>query len=254
MDVTIRFEARVADRPFRCGERYAGLGATRVEVEPSDLRFFVQDLSLIDEAGKRVPVELTERTPWQTASVALLDFEDGTGACTHGTSDRNDHIEGRVPVGVYRGLWFRNGVPETLNHEDPLRHPAPLQVTDLTWGWLTGFKFFVAELRQVASRDDDAGPANGFGLLHVGSSACNPAGRTTVCRHPNRNEIQLDRFDVEHDRLVVDIAALFADADLTVDAQCHSNVEAICKPLFAKLGVDWDTGASLPTQQVFRVE
>ena len=260
--VSIRFDARIGARPFACGERYAGLGSSGVAVEPSDLRFFVQDLALIDETGTRVPVELSERAPWQsaqaaqsaqTSSVALLDFEDGTGACAHGTSERNDHIEGRVPVGVYRGLTFRNGVPESLNHGDPLRHPPPLQVTELTWGWLTGFKFFVAELRQVASADDDAGIANGFGLLHVGSAACMAAGRTTVCRHPNRNEVRFEHFDPEHERIVVDVAALFADTDLTLDFQCHSDVEA-CAPLFAKVGVDWATGASRPTQQVFRVE
>jgi hypothetical protein len=41
--------------------------------------------------------------------------------------------------------------------------------------------------------------------------------------------------------------------DLSQDAQCHSAGEC-CAPMFAHAGVDWDTGQSLPTQSVYRVE
>jgi hypothetical protein len=33
---------------------------------------------LIDAQGHEVPLAMNVRSPWQTADVALLDFEDGT--------------------------------------------------------------------------------------------------------------------------------------------------------------------------------
>lgn len=253
--VTIRFRAQIFDREFRCGERYSGMGKTGVTVEPADLRFFVQDVRLISESGNLVSVTLAERAPWQVSSVALLDFADDQGACSQGSRETHDQIEGSVPVGVYRGIAFRNGVPERLNHEDPLLHPPPLQATDLTWGWLTGFKFFVAELRQVAGSDEDAGVASGFGLLHIGSADCNgsPKDGSARCTRSNRNDIRFEQFDAENDVIVVDVGKLFANTDLRQDTQCHSDKD-LCKDLFERVGVNWETGRGAGTQQVYRVE
>jgi hypothetical protein len=38
----------------------------------------VQSVRLIDAQGHEVPLAMNVRSPWQTADVALLDFEDGT--------------------------------------------------------------------------------------------------------------------------------------------------------------------------------
>ena len=55
------------------------------------------------------------------------------------------------------------------------------------------------------------------------------------------------------DVIVADIAALFANTDLTQDAQCHSTGE-FCPGPFASAGIDIATGAALPEQTLFRVE
>jgi uncharacterized repeat protein (TIGR04052 family) len=253
-NVTIRFRAKVFDQPFACRQIYRAVGAPEATVTPADLRFFVQDLRLIADDGRAVAVALDERSPWQIASVALIDFEDQTGACSQGTAITNTEITGSVPDGHYDGVQFSNGVPEDLNHADPLKYPAPLQVTDLTWGWLTGFKFFVAELRQAADPNDDAGVAgSGLGMLHVGAAACNGTPQGTYCQHQNRNDVRLPHFDPEHNAIVVDVAALFSKTDLASDTQCHSDIEA-CEPLFGNVGIDWKTGRSTDTQSVYRVE
>jgi uncharacterized repeat protein (TIGR04052 family) len=253
-NVTIRFKAKIFNQPFACRQTYHAVGAPESTVTPADLRFFVQDLRLIADDGRAVPVTYDERSPWQVASVALLDFEDQTGACSQGTAETNAEITGSVPHGHYDGVEFSNGVPEALNHEDPLKHPAPLQVTDLTWGWLTGFKFFVAELRQAADPDDDASlGGSGLGMLHVGAAACNGTPGGTLCQHANRNDIRLPHFDPERDSIVVDVGALFSKTDLAQSIQCHSDIEA-CEPLFANVGVDWKTGRTTDTQTVYRVE
>jgi uncharacterized repeat protein (TIGR04052 family) len=254
-EVKIRFRAKVLDRAFACGERYEGIGKTRSTVDPADFRFFIQDLKLVDKSGKAVPVNMKTQAPWQDAKVALIDFEDQRGACGQGTPATNDTIIGSVPAGDYNGVEFTNGVPEELNHSDPVTGPAPLQIDSaLSWSWLTGFKFFIAELHQsmdtVASDADGGVLAGGVGLVHVGSNACKA---NEGCLHANRNLVRLMRFDPDKDVIVADIGAIFADTDLTLDAQCHSAGE-FCPPLFANVGVDWTTGASAKTQTIYRIE
>lgn len=250
--VTIRFRAAVADRDFSCRERYEAMGSKKTAVVPADFRFYVQDLELIDAEGKEVPVELDKRAPWQTEDVALLDFEDMQGRC-HGTPETNTTITGRVPDGTYQGVVFTNGVPEALNHLEQSKQPAPLDVTDLYWAWLTGYRFMVAELLQddaSAAADADAGSTlTGIGLMHIGSTACR---RDQGCTKANRNSVRLSDFDPSKDVIVADIAAIFEATDLSQDMQCHS-ADAICAPMFERVGVSFEDGKSLDKQKLYRV-
>jgi hypothetical protein len=75
----------VGAEAFACGKQYVA-GATRRLVEPRDFRFYVEDVGLVGEGGKIVKVAMDGRAPWQVPDVALLDFEDGTGACTEGNA------------------------------------------------------------------------------------------------------------------------------------------------------------------------
>jgi uncharacterized repeat protein (TIGR04052 family) len=260
--VTIRFRATVGSSAFACGQTYTGQGSTAVAVSPRDFRFYVQDVRLIDSADQEVPLMLEDRWPWQTADVALLDFEDGSGDCQDGNAAMNTIVTGTVPEGrTYKGIVFSNGVPEKLNHADPLTLPAPLQVGVMTWGWLYGFKFVKAELGATAVPAGDAGI--GIGLIHIGSTGCDNAvdggmpdfnaRPTTSCSNQNRNQIRLTGFDPTTRAIVADIGALFAQTDLSKESQCHSEGDA-CPPIFGALGVDFTTGAKLGTQTVYRPE
>jgi uncharacterized repeat protein (TIGR04052 family) len=249
--ITIQFKPKVLDRDFACGTTYDGLGSTHVSAQPADFRMYVQDVRLIDDQGKEVSMNLDERSPWQTATVALLDFEDASGACT-GNSIINDTLTGSVPPGKYRGLVFRNGVPEEQNHQDPIDDQGPLQITDLNWSWLGGFKFFVGELRSGSGIAATGAPTGG--VLHVGSRACSGSPAIGIsCSRANRNEVRLDDFDPASSVVVADLGALFADSDLSGTVLCHSDLDA-CAPLFARLGIDWDSGTSTTDQAVYRVE
>lgn len=255
--VTLRFTAQIGERDLRCGEVYAAQGSSGVRVEPTDLRLFVQDVQLVRSDGQLVPVTLDERLPWQTRDVALLDFEDGQGSCLVGNAETNDIVTGSVPAGSYRGVLFSNGVPEALSHADPATLPAPLQAGGMSWGWLLGYKFLVAELAQV--NDGDAGLPDaglpGFSLLHLGSTACsgNPGAGSVSCALPNRNAIRLDDFDPDVNRVVLDVGALFAETDLRQQAQCHSAGE-LCEPLFAAVGLGFGDGLPAAGQRAYRVE
>jgi uncharacterized repeat protein (TIGR04052 family) len=252
--VSISFGAFIGDEPFACGTTYEGVGVTAVTVEPRDLRFYVQDLQLLRASdGEPVPVVLDVDDPWQAETVALLDFEDASGACADGggNPDLRTTITGTVPTDDYDGIAFTVGVPEDLNHGDPLFLPAPLGASSMTWGWLYGFKFIKVELQQVV----EEGPA-GDGVFHLGSNGCsgNPGDGSVECSLPNRAAVELAPFDWASQSVALDVGALFADTNLAIESQCHSFQPDVCPPVFERSGVDYDTGLPMPAQVVFSVQ
>lgn len=273
--VTLEFKAVFGDELFACGQQYAGQGTPPSVVTPQDLRFYVSNLRLINDRGEQVPFEVEERAPFQGGGVALLDFEDGNGACLNGDPGVNSAIVGSVPRGQYVGIAFSTSVPLSLNHADPTTLPAPLQAGTMSWGWLLGYKFFVAEVAQVSgSSDTDAGvngagvdagaPIGGLGLIHLGSTECVnafdadggadvDAPSSTQCSKPNRNEIELLDFEPDSSTIIVDVAQLFAFTDLTTMSMCHSAGDA-CPALFSSVGIDFESGEPSANQTVFHVE
>lgn len=241
--ISLRFRALFGDEPFACGESFVVQDGEHT-VSPRDLRLFVQDVVLIDETGQEVPLLLDERPPWQTAEVALLDFEDASGEC-FGDEGENHEITGTVPPGKYTGLRFSNGVPETLNHSDPKTYPAPLQTPGMSWSWLLGFRFvkFETITLDVPDQGADAGfIPGGFGL-HVGSVGCAGSQNegTIRCAKPNRNRVQIDDFDPDTNEIVLDLSELLGDSDLSQLVECHSASEP-CDAMFRALGIDYATG------------
>jgi uncharacterized repeat protein (TIGR04052 family) len=254
--VTIRFKAKVGSSDFACGQNYTNVGTPGATVTPADFRTFVQDVMLIRNDGTEVPVQLDARAPWQTASVALLDFENGQGRCSgEGNAETNTTITGTVPAGTYSGLSFVNGVPEDLNHDDPTTFTPPLSTySAFSWGWLSGFRFVKAELVQAVA----AGSVFGSGLAHVGSTSCTgtPSAGTVVCTKPNRNKIVLSHFDAATTTVIADIGAIFAGSNLGDSANvadCHSG-GSFCTPMFGALGITFATGLPASTQTAYRVE
>jgi uncharacterized repeat protein (TIGR04052 family) len=243
----------VGDRDFSCLDTYEDIGSSKVRAVPADFRFYLQDVKLISSDGQEVPVTLQKRAPWQTADVALIDFEDMTGSC-HGTTETNDYVTVSAPEGKYKGIVFTNGVPEKLNHLEQSTLPPPLDLTDMYWAWLTGFRYYVVELQQadvgVGAGADDAGVVlPGLGLLHTGATACVKDG----CKLQNRNSIRLTDFDPDADVIVADAASVFVETDITQDMQCHSSGE-LCAPMYKRIGLEWGTGKALTEQNVYRVE
>lgn len=240
--VTIRFKAVVGDQDFACGQSYAAQGSTNTTVTPQDFRFFVQDVALIRSDGKRVPVRLKVRPPWQAKTVALLDFEDKKPPCA-GNTELNTELTGDIPSGTYTGLTFVNGVPEDLNHVDPVMLPDPLlSYRDLFWDTQRGFRFVKAELDQLD-------PGSGNGVFQLGSSDC--AGDPLRCAKPNRNLVEIDDFNVCSDVVLADIGEIFAYNNLGQPTACTPSGE-YCVPMFDAIGVEYDTGEPQEGQTVFR--
>lgn len=230
MQLRIPFVAHFDGQEIGCSRSTTGLSL-------SDLRFFVSSVRAIRDDGVAVDLVLQPDNQWQLADLALLDLEDGTGACDNGTPPTNKVLRGTLPAGEYRGLLFTVGVPFELNHADPLLAAAPLDDTAMHWHWRAGYKFMRAGVRTA----DD-----GF-WFHLGSTGCEGTVQNiTGCRFPNRVEVLLPEFVPGGDSVAVDLAALVGAT------ACSSGpAEQSCEVPFRALGLDFATGFFLDTQNVF---
>lgn len=266
--VTLKFAAEVAGRPFACGRSYDGIGTTGSTLTPSDFRFFVSEVHLLDETGRAVPVRLAQDGIWQFEDIALLDFEDASGPCRNGTAATNMQVRGSVPAGRYTGLRFTLGVPFARNHGDPTVAPSPLNLTAMFWNWQGGYKFVkfdAASSGRPQAQGGHGSPAGaaapGFSV-HLGSTVCAAESRTqpaSACKHPNRVTVRFDRFDAASQTVVADIGDVLASANVDVNAPktspgCMSFPnDADCPPIMAALGLQYGDQAASGPQRLFRV-
>lgn len=253
--VTLSFRGVVGDQDFACGTPYAGMGTSGTTWTPSDFRLYVHDVVLLDDAGAEVPVALTQDGRWQYDTLALLDFEDKTASCANGTTDVNARIVGTVPAGTYVGVGFTVGVPFELNHADAATAASPLNLSTMFWSWQSGYKFV---------RVDGVSTGQpGGAVFHLGSTMCeaDENGTVTSCANPNRGDIRLSGFDPAANTVLVDLAGLFAGADLDMNQAnsmsiCMSDpADLDCAPIFAALGLGFGGTSGDPSAQtMFRVE
>lgn len=84
----------------------------------TDPRLLVHDVVLLTEAGVEVPLKIDPAAPWQNDAVALIDLEDGQGACETGSPGSHAALTGHTVKGAYSGPRFTVGAPFALNHAD----------------------------------------------------------------------------------------------------------------------------------------
>ncbi|KQN07100.1 hypothetical protein ASE85_18655 [Sphingobium sp. Leaf26] len=245
--VEIRFDARVGAEPARCDRAYTNVGSGKAGMRFQDLRLYVSAVKLIDASGREVPIALTSDDQWQSDVVTLLDFEDRTGNC-NGNSATNMVVRGTVPKGDYRSILFEIGVPQAVNHQDPTLAAAPLNVTAMTWPWQIGYKFTGIDL-ETSGGAGIANAATGFSI-HLGSTSCgegSPMAPPKIpCANPNRPHYRLDGFDPAKSTVILDVGALLAGTDITVNAPgsasgCMSFPgDGDCPAIFDRLGLPLD--------------
>ena len=237
--VNIEFVATWAGQPLRCGETAVSL---------TDLRFFVSDIVLIDVNGGEHPLLLTTDDRWQQDGIALVDLENGRGACLNGTPDMHAVLSGTAATDDVEGIRFTVGVPFELNHANPLLAVSPLNDAAMHWHWRSGYKFLRAG---VATESD------GF-WIHLGSTGCKGTVQNiTECRYPNRVTVELSEFSPASDRVALDLSRLLKNVDLDngVRSDCSSGLsESSCAAPFDALGLAFGQSASpSKTQSVFQV-
>ncbi len=257
--VEIRFDGTVGDKAFQCGTTYPGVGKPAASIKPTDFRFYVTGVALIDAKGRHVPVTLDQDGLWQYRDVALIDFEDGSGPCRGGNAGINRAIKGTAPAGQYRGVAFEVGLPPDLNHGDAATAPAPLNFTGMFWAWAVGYRMFKVDL-EGSFPMRRPGFQTGFSI-HIGSTECGKGPITSApaqpCGRPNRIAVSFDRFDPAKNVVAVDLAAMLADTDVghntpdTAPGCMSGQDDPECKGVFAAFGLPFGSDPVRP-QRVFR--
>lgn len=254
--ITIPFAGVVDGAPFACGERFDGVGTSGASVTAADFRLYVHNVVVVDEDGNDVVVTL-DTDDFQARGVALLDFEDGTGACDTGSPLLHTSITGTIPGDVdlagVGGVRFTLGVPNALNHLDAVNTDAPLNIPSLWWTWASGYKYITTEL--LVGADEDAA------YFHLGSTTCKgpPEEAVYSCAYDNLIDVGLVWNDGK--TIDVDLGAIFASVDLEGElAQgdmmrgCMSlSGDPECVGMFASVGMTYEDNGGSPTQTVFAV-
>lgn len=251
--IEVDFSARVDGIEVECGGSYdVGTGPDLAQL--ADARIFVSEIETLDQSGDWVAVEL-ESSPWQSDGVVLLDFEDGRASCSDsGTSETNRTLRGTVGIDEPQGLRFGLGVPFDQNHNDSAMAGAPFSVPGMFWNWRGGYKFLRVDWVAGTARWN----------IHLGSTACDASSPTEApasCARSNRSRYSNPDFEFESDRVELDLEALTASANLSVNTPesppgCMSSpVEPDdCTPIFDALGMDFvsgDCAGSCEAQRLF---
>lgn len=203
LDIEIHFAAMVGGDPFKCGETYSDQGTKQTDVAFTDLRFYVYDVSLIDNNGDLIPLSLEQDEVWQQGQVALLDFEDG---CENGNAALNASVRGQVPGGRYKGVVFSVGLPPDLNSPETALEGrgSPLNISAMFWSWRSGYKYLRLDTDLPSFR------------VHLGANACDD---DFSCDEPNIATFSFEGFDYQSDQISLDLQELLSDSDLTQNAE-----------------------------------
>lgn len=284
----IQFSPEVNSAPFRCGQTYTNIGTSQSTLTPKDFRMYVNSVELLNAKGEAVPMVLTQDGRWQHDNLALLDFEDKTGACESGTSDTRLEVTGTVPKGEYTGVRFNLGVPFAMNHQDVSQAASPLNLTSMFWVWRSGYKFTRIDFATT-------GMPQGY-FIHLGSTGCTGVAESKVseahgdmhvqvegedhatvavpvttavpteesstsaplaCSAPNQGSITLTNFNPDTDTIVADLGQLLKGTNVDTNVPetasgCMSGTDdGDCKTILPAMGVAFD-GVN-PQQQFFKV-
>lgn len=282
---SLAFAAKAGEKDVDCSTPITGLGPDEAHsVGVSDLRFYVSNLKLWDERGEELAVTLDEND-FQYSSdagqVSLIDLTgNSAGSCAgnaiafaEGTARTNDSITGSTIVDEVAAVSFDVGVPQAVMQDviaNNSAEGAPSPLGEMQWTWASGYRHFVMNF-VVEGAEGEAGE----GYLHVGSRDCGPADGLALedreeCGFVNTPSVKLSAFELEDDKVVVDIPALLSGLDFVSPiydfdtfevigegpgVECHSSpMQPDCAIVFDSFGLT-ETGSSKPAQDdVFRVE
>ena len=265
VSIDLQFAGEFAGKPFDCASQYDNIGTSRATVQVSDYRLYVSRIRLLDASGAQTPVTLRDNGPWQHDDIALLDFENASGACTNGTAQTNSLVKLSAPAGEYTGVAFDVGVPFESNHQDPTLAASPLNLTSLFWNWRGGYRFMRVDLQPVGAgmgmkktKTGSPGGMHGKGwALHLGSTGCDASSPTNApadCAAPNRIAVVFPNAAPGSSTFVIDPEHVLGESDISKNTEgtspgCMSAPDdPECVAVFTALGLAGDgTTQSLVT-------
>jgi uncharacterized repeat protein (TIGR04052 family) len=272
---SLQFAASAGDEELTCTNSVSGLGANGdVTIGASDLRFYVSNLQLRDSSGNAVEHTLDTndfQLTTQAGSVALIDLtSNAEGTCTsssvafaEGTQRTNRVLTGATRIDDVTSVSFDVGVPQALMKDviaTTSAEAAPSPMNEMFWSWASGYRHLVFNF--AVTKTDNT---NGDGYAHLGSRNCGPGDGLALedraaCEFVNTPQVTIADFSLNTDIVELDVVSMLQDVDFVAPiydpqtfevigegpgVECHSSPDQPhCAPLFAKLGIDIETGAA----------
>lgn len=208
-----------------------------------DLRFYIYDIELLDEAGRVYPMSLLPDQQWQSDRVALLDMIGERS---------NTAVRGEAIRAAYRGIRFTLGVPFDLNHANPLTAAAPLNRGDLFWTWQSGYKFLRVDLANSAREWS----------FHLGSTGCVSSSALRApeapCAQPNRVKVELRGFDPTQEPVLVQMDEFLSAMQAPGSGTCTGAYaqDDACAAMYGRTGLrlaDGQCDKDCGSQRLFSV-
>lgn len=273
----LSFAAVAGGKEVGCTDPIVGVGpGGKITIEPSDLRFYVSNLKLLDASGEPVAFTLDDSEfQYNSAegSVALIDLTSNTeGACApssiafaEGTKRVNEGLTGTTLVSRVTSVSFDIGVPQKVMRETIANHTpegAPSPLAEMYWTWASGYRHFIFNFTVDAGAD-----GKGDGYVHIGSRDCGPADGKALedrdrCTYVNTPAVVLESFDLKKNVVQVDLLAILKDLDFVSPVydpktfmvigqgpgvECHSSPDQPdCSIIFPHAGISMSTGAADP--------
>lgn len=246
--VQIRTAAMIGTQVAECARSYSRWGKT---FGLADARLYVSRVELLHQESMTWELLELEDNPWQSAGVALLDFENAQGACADfGTASVNAQLVGTLPEGRYIGLRFTLGLPQEDNHIDPATTRGPLAEPGMFWTWQAGYKFVKVDVKV----DGSPGAAPVRNNIHLGSTGCTSLAPmippTGTCTRPNLARVTLFPFDFRTERVEIALDSLLAPVLTQDDARAPNcmggpSEPAHCETVMRIFGLEPQSGRCL---------
>lgn len=220
---TLQLQLLWQGQPWQCGQPIQ-LGQHTLQLETLQLylsQFRQQDTVLL------------RQTDYSSDQAVLLGI-DCRDAQPQATAQWSIPLQSQLSNGP---LHFTLGLPEALNHQNPLQASSVFQAPDMHWNWQFGYKFFRLDLAPAA--DNTAANANPWSF-HLGSTGCEAPSvmraPTAPCQAPNRVAVTVNYQAGQ--QLTLDLAPLLQGITPSSDNSCMADRQVqTCQLLLSRLGL-----------------
>lgn len=228
---TIQFTVTKNLQSFTCDTRF---NHNNQNWQLSQLQFFIHDIKFKTASGSWVNAKL-HPTISHSKAVALI------GGLCDGKQIWQLSVNAPLNRNEIFGLQFSLGVPESLNHLNPLRQPSPLNQPDMFWSWQMGHKFLRLEMNTNQQANQSKMNTSEHWLLHVGATGCSSSSPVrspqTSCKNPNVSTIQLPDYSASK-KVFINMMSLIQGLNLNSKTSCQSSPNTpSCRTLLPRLGI-----------------
>ena len=223
-----------AGKPLRCN----GFDDPQQHVWAiQQLAFFVSNLSL-KNAQQSESISLLP-SDWQTSDIALIrpflqDCDSAIAGRAPLTDEYNSSVlfVSQISLSEADTLTFDLAVPFTLNHQNPLVQPSPLNLPGMFWSWRRGHKFLRMDLQST----------QGSWAFHLGSVGCEAVSSlrspSSPCKQPNRLVFRLlKKKNQQGKQLILHLDRLLEGITINPSASClfHGSSAESCDRLLSNM-------------------